>query len=96
MGSEIRNTVVQAIGSIQSSSGRKLPKITGATRPLTDIPGFDSLNAVEVSCTLSSQLGREVPGELMFPQGGGKPPTIDQIVDRLTTVLEKEGEKKNE
>jgi hypothetical protein len=96
MQSEIYNTVVQAIGRIQSSSGRKLPKVTGTTCPLMDIPGFDSLNAVEASCVLSSELGREVPGELMFPIGGGRPPTIDQIVDRLTTILKQEQENENE
>lgn len=96
MRTEIHNAVVQAIGKIQSSSGRKLPKVTGATCPLTDIPGFDSLNAVEVSSVLSSKLGREVPGDLMFPKGGGKTPTVDDIADKLTTMIEKEGEKENE
>jgi acyl carrier protein len=93
---KIQNTVVQAIGKIQSSSGRKLPKVTGATCPLTDIPGFDSLNAVEVSSILSSKLGREVPGDLMFPQGSGKPPTVDEIAEKLTAMIEKEAEKENE
>lgn len=90
MQAEIRRAVVDVIDQIQSSSGREIPAITGTMCPLTDIAGFDSLNAVEVSCLLSARLGWEVPPDLMFPEGNDRPPTVDDIVDRLVTMIAEE------
>lgn len=47
--SDIEAVLIKAICSIQEDSGREAVVVKPSTRPLKDIPDFDSLNCVEVT-----------------------------------------------
>ena len=71
--------VIDVVRSIQEASGRSSGGITGSTRPLTDLDGFDSLNCVEASTQLSISLGVEISADVGLFTQDGQPRTIDEI-----------------
>ncbi len=90
MRGQVYNAVVSAINSTQSASGRS-GSVSGSTRPMRDLNGFDSLNAVEASCHFSASLGSEIPGDVgLFFNSSGEPRTVDEIVDAVCGILQKQ------
>lgn len=83
----IKEALINAVTEIQESSGRPMPVISGATRPLSDLAGFDSLNAVEVSFLLSEHFQCEIDSNLLLSTGVGKHLTIDEATEQLTQIL---------
>lgn len=87
---QVYNAVVSAITSTQSASGRS-GSVSGSTRPMCDLHGFDSLNAVEASCDFSASLGSEIPGDVgLFFNNTGEPRTVDEIVDAVCGIRQKQ------
>lgn len=80
---EIKEVVRQVLLEIQSGSGRPVPIFHDELRPIGDLEGFDSLNAVEATSLLSEYLGNEIPNDLMLPTYPGEQLTINEIADRL-------------
>lgn len=90
MRNQVYNAVVNAINSTQSASGRS-SSVSGSTRPICDLNGFDSLNAVEASCYFSASLGSEISGDLkLFYNSSGEPRTVDEIVDAVCGILQEQ------
>jgi acyl carrier protein len=88
---ELRELLIGVITEIQAGSGRSVPEIHGELCPIGDFEGFDSLNAVEVSCELSRRLDREIKPNLMVPAHPWKQLTINEIVGRLQQAVETQG-----
>ena len=88
---ELRELLIEVITEIQVGSGRPIPEIHGELCPLGDFEGFDSLNAVEVTCELSQRLDREIKPDLMVPAYPWKQLTINEIVGRLQQAVEAKG-----
>lgn len=84
---EIKEVLRRAILQIQIDSGRLVPEIHDELRPIGDLEGFDSLNAVEASCLLSEYLAHNIPNDIMLPAQGGKQLTISEIADRLYQII---------
>lgn len=84
---EIKEVLLQVILEIQSGSGRPVPEIHDELRPIGDFEGFDSLNAVETACQLSEYLDYEIPNDLLLPTFPGSQLTIDEIVNRLYSIV---------
>lgn len=80
---EINEVVRQVLHEIQSSSGRPVPIFNDELRPIGDLEGFDSLNAVEAASLLSEYLGNEIPNNIMLPTYPGEQLTVSEIVSRL-------------
>jgi acyl carrier protein len=60
---EVQKIVVATVCAIQEQSGRPLPEVFCDTlRPIGDLEGFDSINAVEVTVQLTEKLGCEISG----------------------------------
>jgi acyl carrier protein len=76
------NALVEAMGEIQKQSGRPMVALTPASIPLTDLPGFDSLNCVEVAVIVEGKIGCEVATE-HFIRPGGQKLTIGEIADNI-------------
>ena len=88
---QLREVLIEVITEIQAGSGRPVPEIHGELCPIGDFEGFDSLNAVEVSCELSQRLDCDIKPNLMVPTYPWKPLTINEIVGRLQQAVEAQG-----
>jgi acyl carrier protein len=79
----VRDRLIKTLSAIQSNAGRETPAITNETVPFDDLPGFDSLNAVESSVILSSTVEVEISETVFFPQNGSKHLTLGEIVEAI-------------
>ena len=86
--SEVVLKITDVLTAIQSMSGRELTPMNGSTCPIGDLIGFDSMNAVEATVELSSQLGFDLPGANMFVSDDGtKARSISKIAEAVCNVL---------
>ena len=81
--STIREKLIAVLLHIQQAQKYPAPVLTGATRPMEDLQGFDSPLAVSATSRLAAALGIEIPaGRNIFREKGGtRALTIDEIVE---------------
>ena len=80
----VMQQVILAVVQVQEASGRAVGGIGAGARPIGDAAGFDSLNGVEVTVTLSQSLGHELPDDNLFvSEDGRRALTIAEIADNL-------------
>ncbi|MFO0617209.1 MAG: hypothetical protein U0414_31725 [Polyangiaceae bacterium] len=80
---EIKVQVVVELERIQSISGRPCPPITDQTRPLLDLPGFDSLNGIEATSELEGVLGPLSVDNVFASESGKSARTLETIVSEI-------------
>ena len=74
------DVIIETLTQIQIISGREVPKITKKTVPIKDLPGFDSLNGIEFTMMLPSDL--EWDGKnLCVSEDGTRALCLDEMVD---------------
>ena len=84
----VTQQVVQAVVQVQEASGRPAGGIGLSTKPLGGTPGFDSLNGVEVTVSLSQSLDYELPEDNIFvSQDGKRALSISEIADNLCKTM---------
>ncbi len=88
MEEHIQNALMNVLAEIQQLNGQSASTISPSTCPLTDLQGFDSLNAVEATVILSEKLSYDLRPELMFPASGGSPPNIAEISKRAAQAMQ--------
>jgi acyl carrier protein len=67
--SELEILLIEAVNEIQKESGREVMRIDAETKPLSDVPGFTSLNAVEATLYVEERLGTELDFSNVFHDG---------------------------
>ncbi len=80
---DIRQRLCAVLSAIQSDSGLAAPALSDSTRPLTDLPGFDSLAAVDAEVRLSEALGVDLEHIPFKSDTTGNQLTIAEIVAHL-------------
>lgn len=88
---EIEGLVVGFVREIQKQSGREVPKISRDTVPLRDVPGFDSLNAVEVETMLSGHMDFPINEHVFYEEAGKQLFKVSQIATRLGEIIKEKG-----
>ena len=88
----IRAAIIEVTTQIQSQSQRDMPAVCGSTRLIGDVPGFDSLNAVELVILLSDALDDEypkcnIPDRIILGAGKNARPTLDEIAESVRQYL---------
>ena len=84
----VMQEVVQAVVRVQETSGRAAGGIGPSTKPIGGVPGFDSLNGVEVTVSLSQSLDYELPEDNIFvSQDGKRALSISEIADNLCKTM---------
>ena len=84
----VTQQVVQTVVQVQEASGRAAEGIGPLTKPIGDAPGFDSLNGVEVTVSLSQTLGYELPEDNLFvSQDGKRALSISEIADNVCQTI---------
>jgi acyl carrier protein len=56
--------IIEIVVEVHELNTGETPTIGVGLRPIGDLPGFDSLNGVEVSMKLESRLGIEMPVDI--------------------------------
>ena len=87
---KIRAELVACLRAIQEASGRDVPRLADDVRPLTDLPGFESLNGEEVALELQERLKCRIDHHARLFGSGKHPRSIAEIVDRLYQISRKE------
>lgn len=79
---EIERVLIEVIYKIQELSGRETVHVDPQTRPVIDLPEFDSLNGVEVTVDLMDRLKVEFEFNNMLVEDG-RALTISEAAGRL-------------
>ena len=79
---EALQMVCNAIGQIQTESGRAVDVLTENSRPFVDVDGFDSLNGEEVTAHLLEEISYEADLNPFAPVDDGDL-TIGEIAGRI-------------
>lgn len=88
---QIQQLLMEVLTQIQLDGGHPLVDMNEDTCPLDEIPGFDSLTAIEATVELVRRLEREIPAESIFVNSEGKRIlSIREITERLYELLNPE------
>lgn len=81
--------LIAVLGRIQADSGLPCPPLTASTKPVDDIPQFDSKVWPVATSLLSTEIGCPIPNHVnVFVDDKTKcPRSISQIADFLCTLL---------
>ena len=80
----VTKSIVDVIEELQRASGRACGELTGSTKPIGDLEGFDSLSAIEAA--LGQGLGTD--NVLVAEISGRKRAlTIAQVAERIVKLL---------
>lgn len=88
---EVQRALMDALREALESAGETVPDISEETRPFCDLPGFDSLTAVEVELTLTERLGREIADVLVPGSSRSDALTVAQITEQLCEIVPVKG-----
>ena len=82
--------VIGAIVEIQEMSGRECLNIGANTKPIGDVPEFDSLNAFEATVEVAARLRMEIPNEanIFINEAGDRVLSVREIAGRLMEIAE--------
>lgn len=79
---EVKQKLIDVLHKIQSDSGLTEQVITGDTRPLDEVEGFDSLISLEATVMLAGELNIEIPNHIniFLSKDGQAALTINEVV----------------
>lgn len=85
---EIEKMLIAVVTEIQRISGRDIVPMSGKTKPVLDVPGFDSLNGVEATVDALDRLNLDLGFNNVFVESD-KALTIQQAAERLYDRIKK-------
>ncbi len=86
---EMEKMLIDVVCKIQELSGREKVVVTPGTRPVLDMPGFDSLNGVEVTVDIFDRLKLDLNFNNLLVDDG-KALTVTQAATRLLSCIPKQ------
>ncbi len=88
----LKEKLIAVLGQIQVDSRLECPPLTGATKPVGNIPKFDSKVWPVATTILSTDIGAPIPDDVnVFVDDTTKlPRSIDEVVDFVCELLKKE------
>jgi acyl carrier protein len=87
---EVVKTIVGVVTELQVASGRVCGELTGKTRPIGDLIGFDSLSAIEATVAIEAALATELDTDNIFVvenKGRKRAVTITEVAERVVKLL---------
>jgi hypothetical protein len=87
---QVQDLLIGVLMQIQVDGGHPLVDMTEDTCPLVDIPGFDSLTAIEATVELGGRLERDIPAENIFNSEDNRLLCLREITERLYDILNPE------
>ena len=91
----LKEKLIAVLGQIQANSGLECPPLTGATKPVENIPKFDSKVWAAATTILATEIGKPIPNDInIFIDDTTKlPRSIDETVTFVCELLKKQTEK---
>ena len=91
----LKEELIAVLGRIQADSGLECPPLTGATKPVADIPEFDSKVWPVATTILSIEIGAPIANDVnIFVDDTTKLPcSIDEAAAFVCEMLQQETEK---
>lgn len=89
---EIKNILMKSISEIRELNGFKDEIINNKTKPLTDLDGFDSLNAFEATIKICEKTGFNVDVQIFGISCDNKYPSqisIENIANNIYNKINK-------
>lgn len=92
---EVKEKLSAVLSQIQSSSGLKCPPLTGETKPIRDLPEFDSKVWPVAITLLSIETNVSIPNDVnIFVNENTKlPSSIDETVGFVCAIAAKQNQK---
>jgi acyl carrier protein len=88
MSEQIVQRIARILDDVQKLSGHPRAEISGSTRPIGDLPEFDSLNGVEVTVMLCQEFGFEFPLTNIFvSDDGAKARSVSQVARCVKSLI---------
>jgi hypothetical protein len=91
----LKETLIAVLRQVQADSGLECPSLTGATKPVENIPKFDSKIWPVATTILSTEIGALIPNDLnIFVDETTKlPRSIDETTAFVCELLKKQNDK---
>ena len=91
----LKEKLIAVLGQIQANSGLECPPLTGATKPVENIPKFDSKVWAVATTILATEIGKTIPNDMnIFVDETTKlPRSIDETATFVCELLKKQSEK---
>ncbi|MEK4031695.1 hypothetical protein WOA01_01260 [Methylocystis sp. IM2] len=91
----LKETLIAVLGQIQADSGLECPPLTGATKPIENLPKFDSKVWPVATTIIATETGATIPNDVnIFVDETTKlPRSIDEIAAFVCELLKKQSEK---
>jgi hypothetical protein len=91
----LKEKLIAVLGQIQADSGLECPSLTGATKPIDNLPKFDSKVWPVATTILATAIGATIPNEVnIFVDETTKlPRSIDETAAFVCELLKKQSEK---
>ena len=91
----LRKKLIEVLIQIQTDSGLECPPLTGETKPVKDIPKFDSKISLVAISNLANEIGVHIGNgvNIFFDKKTKSYRTIDEIVAFVCELLENQTEK---
>ncbi|MXW20562.1 MAG: hypothetical protein F4Z95_07135 [Gammaproteobacteria bacterium] len=94
----VKKKLIGVLADIQSASGLDCPRLTGDTKPVGDLPEFDSFVWPVATTLLSQEIATPIPNDVnIFVDNATKTPkSIDEIAKFVSQLREKAVDKELE
>ncbi|KIZ44516.1 MULTISPECIES: hypothetical protein [Rhodopseudomonas] len=91
----LKEKLITVLGQIQADSGLECPSLTGATKPVENLPKFDSKVWPVATTILATEIGETIPNDVnIFVDETTKlPRSIDETAVFVCEMLKKQNEK---
>ncbi|MCH8243606.1 MAG: hypothetical protein IH897_13490 [Planctomycetes bacterium] len=82
--------VIEVIVEIQEMGGLEACGINAETKPIGDVPGFDSLNACEATVAVAARLRMDIPNEanIFINKAGDTALSVEEIAARIMEIAQ--------
>ena len=91
----LKEKLIAVLGQIQVDSGLECPPLTGMTKPVDNIPKFNSKVWPVATTILSTEIGAPIPNDvnIFFDETTKLPRSIDETAVFVCEMLKKQAEK---
>ncbi|MBC9880400.1 hypothetical protein G8O24_24040 [Bradyrhizobium sp. INPA01-394B] len=89
-----KETLIKVLSQIQTDSGLECPPLTGAIKPVENLPKFDSKVWPVATTILATEINAEIPNDVnIFVDEATKlPRTIDETAAFVCLLVKKQSE----
>ncbi len=90
----LKGELISVLGQIQTDSGLECPPLTGTTRPVENLPEFDSQVWPVATTILATRIGVTIPNDvnIFFDEATKLSRSIDETAAFVFDLLKKQSE----